>query len=154
MTFADIVNASKRYRYERIRRGRPSSHNSDTCAYCRFFYEQDEEARRSRRSRREEIEAAFEEGGLGRSTYMETDNEEDDEMAIDDEDESASESEEEGSEWEMTVERGACHGVVDVAFTGLTEKHHGDAWCHYMYYGRLREWDGLVVLVGVPVSVY
>lgn len=33
-----------------------------------------------------------------------------------------------------------------------TEKRHADAWCDYSYYGRLRSWDGLIVLVGVPVS--
>lgn len=79
---------------------------------------------------------------------MNTDNENDGDYDDDEEDGEGDASD----EWEMTVERGDCHGVIDVAFTGLTEKRHGDAWCHYMYYGRLRFWDGLIVLVGVPVS--
>lgn len=61
--------------------------------------------------------------------------------------------EDEGEEWEATIEEGPCTGILDVVFTGVTEERHGDAWCHYMYYGRLREWDGLIVLVGVPVSL-
>lgn len=55
-------------------------------------------------------------------------------------------------EYEATVEEGLCTGVQDIIFTGETEERHGDAWCHYLYYGRLRPWDGLIVLVGVPVS--
>jgi hypothetical protein len=29
----------------------------------------------------------------------------------------------------------------------------GDVWVHKAYYGRVRDWDGLVVLVSVAVSL-
>lgn len=66
---------------------------------------------------------------------------------------SDADSDEGDEEYEATIEDGPCNGILDVVFTGITEKRHGDAWCHYLYYGRLREWDGLIVLVAVPVSI-
>ncbi|KAJ7146660.1 hypothetical protein C8R44DRAFT_973360, partial [Mycena epipterygia] len=46
---------------------------------------------------------------------------------------------------------GACDGVQDVVFTGATDPHHGMAWHHYEYNGRVRPWDGLIGLVMRPV---
>ena len=34
-----------------------------------------------------------------------------------------------------------------------TSERQGDAWGHYSYIGRVRPWDGLIVIVRVPVSV-
>lgn len=85
----------------------------------------------------EELEPLFEEAGVGRAQNVAVDS--DDSSGLDTYDHANAES-------------GPCHGVQDIIFTGITEERHGNAWCHYMYYGRLREWDGLIVLVGVPVS--
>ena len=134
-----------RYRYETVLPGRPSSHNEDTCAYCQQRYERDEA---ERRRQMEELEPLFEEAGVGRSH--------DDEVDMDD---ALSEgTSDDMPEYDQPIEDeaytygGPCTGVQDIVFTGLTEERHGNAWCHYMYYGRLREWDGLIVLIGVPVS--
>ncbi|KAL5533823.1 hypothetical protein ACEPAG_283 [Sanghuangporus baumii] len=137
VTFTEQSPEGYRHRYERIRPGQPSSHNEETCVYCLHRASQEPAQRAARLA---EIEAAFEEAGLGR-----------DDMDVDsDSDVDSDEEGEEEEEYEATIEEGPCNGILDVVFTGLTEKRHGDAWCHYMYYGRLREWDGLIVLVGVP----
>ncbi|OBZ78982.1 hypothetical protein A0H81_01315 [Grifola frondosa] len=46
-----------------------------------------------------------------------------------------------------------CNGIRDIILTGETSQHHGQAWHHYRFYGRVRKWDGLVTLVRVPVHV-
>ncbi|OJA19810.1 hypothetical protein AZE42_12520 [Rhizopogon vesiculosus] len=33
-----------------------------------------------------------------------------------------------------------------------TDFKHGQAWNHHRYYGRVREWDGLVALVRIPLQ--
>ncbi|KAJ7064163.1 hypothetical protein C8F01DRAFT_39926 [Mycena amicta] len=43
-----------------------------------------------------------------------------------------------------------CDGVQDVVFTGETDPHHGQAWQHYCFFGRVRPWDGLIGLVMRP----
>ncbi|KAJ7064194.1 hypothetical protein C8F01DRAFT_1229662 [Mycena amicta] len=43
-----------------------------------------------------------------------------------------------------------CDGVQDVVFTGETDPHHGQAWHHYDFSGRVRPWDGLIGLVMRP----
>ncbi|KAJ7152786.1 hypothetical protein C8R46DRAFT_475686 [Mycena filopes] len=44
----------------------------------------------------------------------------------------------------------ACDGVQDVVFAGATDPHHGQAWHHYDFAGRVRPWDGLIGLVMRP----
>lgn len=44
-----------------------------------------------------------------------------------------------------------CTGVSDIVITGETLQRHGEAWNHYRFYGRVREWDGLIALVRVPM---
>ncbi|KAI5119711.1 hypothetical protein M0805_001425 [Coniferiporia weirii] len=122
-----------RHRYENIVPGQPSSHSEETCAYCLHRLSHADQERTARLA---EIEEAFEEAGVGRA-----------DMNMDVDSDSDSDS------VEGTIEDGNCHGVLDVVFTGLTEEAQGNAWCHYMYYGRLREWDGLIVLVGVPNDI-
>jgi hypothetical protein len=41
--------------------------------------------------------------------------------------------------------------VKDILVTGETDGRHGDAWGHYNIVGRVRAWDGLVVLLRIPV---
>ena len=139
------------HRYENFVPGRPSSHNEDTCLYCLHRSSQYRTRRLSHQSHSsdpEEIEQLFSEAGVGR---------EETEMDADSETESDSDSDSEFSEsnddLEATIEDGPCNGVLDIVFTGHTEQRHGDAWCNYMYYGRLREWDGLIVLIGIPVCL-
>ncbi|OCH92972.1 hypothetical protein OBBRIDRAFT_772380 [Obba rivulosa] len=40
-----------------------------------------------------------------------------------------------------------CSGIQDIIVTGETLTHHGQAWGHYVFYGRVRAWDGLVAIV-------
>jgi len=44
-----------------------------------------------------------------------------------------------------------CSGVADILVTGETTERHGDAWGHFTYIGRVRSWDGLIVLLRVPM---
>lgn len=156
-----------RHRYEKFVAGQPTSHSEETCAYCIHRASRTEQARSQHLA---EVEEAFELAGVGRGAIdddesdadMEEDSDDDDEMNVEEETDIEMDVHEgavvdtgshPADEWEMFYEDGPCHGVLDITFTGLTEPHHGDAWCHYMYYGRLRKWDGLIVLVGVPVSL-
>ncbi|KAK0234015.1 hypothetical protein IW262DRAFT_127548 [Armillaria fumosa] len=42
-----------------------------------------------------------------------------------------------------------CTGVQDVIITGKTDDRHGQAWKHYMYYGRVRRWDGMIGILRI-----
>lgn len=50
-------------------------------------------------------------------------------------------------------------GCLFVLFAELTEltfqsgQRHGDAWGHYTIIGRVRPWDGYIVLLRTPVCV-
>ncbi|KAI8990642.1 hypothetical protein BD414DRAFT_459354 [Trametes punicea] len=46
-----------------------------------------------------------------------------------------------------------CNGIQDIIITGEVLPHHGEAWHHYRFYGRVRKWDGLIVLVRVPTQL-
>jgi len=52
---------------------------------------------------------------------------------------------------EYCVQR-KCNGIRDIALVGETDYKHGQAWNHYRFYGRVREWDGLVALVRIPAQ--
>ncbi|KIK03002.1 hypothetical protein K443DRAFT_131626 [Laccaria amethystina LaAM-08-1] len=41
-------------------------------------------------------------------------------------------------------------GVVDILITGETGERHADAWGYYTIIGRIRPWDGLIVLLRTP----
>ncbi|KAF8813497.1 hypothetical protein BYT27DRAFT_7335105 [Phlegmacium glaucopus] len=48
-----------------------------------------------------------------------------------------------------------CHlssGVCDILITGKTGERYGDAWGHFTIHGRVRPWDGLVVLLRFPTD--
>ncbi|KAJ7066315.1 hypothetical protein C8F01DRAFT_1079940 [Mycena amicta] len=53
-------------------------------------------------------------------------------------------------DWESWESTGMCDGVQDVVFTGETDPHHGQAWHHYDFSGRVRPWDGLIGFVMRP----
>ncbi|KAL7285040.1 hypothetical protein ACG7TL_000131 [Trametes sanguinea] len=46
-----------------------------------------------------------------------------------------------------------CNGIQDIIITGEVLPRHGEAWHHYRFYGRVRKWDGLVVLVRIPTRL-
>ncbi|KAL4068843.1 hypothetical protein V8B97DRAFT_754883 [Scleroderma yunnanense] len=50
---------------------------------------------------------------------------------------------------EVIVKR-RCDGIMDIVLVGETDTRHAQAWHPYRFYGRVREWDGLIVLVRVP----
>ncbi|KAF9225151.1 hypothetical protein BS17DRAFT_871950 [Gyrodon lividus] len=50
---------------------------------------------------------------------------------------------------ELVIKR-KCDGILDIILVGETDLRHGQAWHHYRFYGRVREWDGLVALIRVP----
>ncbi|RPD55503.1 hypothetical protein L226DRAFT_574533 [Lentinus tigrinus ALCF2SS1-7] len=52
---------------------------------------------------------------------------------------------------DRNVER-RCDGVVDVIVTGETPRTPALAWRDFRIYGRVRPWDGLVVLVRAPAD--
>ncbi|KAI0829030.1 hypothetical protein BC628DRAFT_1533672 [Trametes gibbosa] len=45
-----------------------------------------------------------------------------------------------------------CNGIQDIIITGEVLPRHGEAWHHYHFYGRVRKWDGLIVLVRIPTQ--
>ncbi|KAF9223345.1 hypothetical protein BS17DRAFT_796036 [Gyrodon lividus] len=57
---------------------------------------------------------------------------------------------EDGEEYEDFVEEKSS-GVQDIIITGETCERQGEAWGYYSYIGRIRSWDGLVVLLRIPV---
>ncbi|KIJ66590.1 hypothetical protein HYDPIDRAFT_26924 [Hydnomerulius pinastri MD-312] len=52
---------------------------------------------------------------------------------------------------ELVIKR-KCDGILDIVLVGETDVRHGQAWHHYRFYGRVREWDGLVALIRVPFA--
>ncbi|EIN03979.1 hypothetical protein PUNSTDRAFT_128535 [Punctularia strigosozonata HHB-11173 SS5] len=53
------------------------------------------------------------------------------------------------AEWEDTVEH-VSSGVRDILLLGETGAPHGAAWGDHVFVGRVRSWDGLVVLLRLP----
>ncbi|KAF9040261.1 hypothetical protein BDZ89DRAFT_1060679 [Hymenopellis radicata] len=49
-----------------------------------------------------------------------------------------------------------CTGVQDVVLRGTTDSRHAQAWNDYTYYGRVRQWDGMITLmrIGGPTSLF
>lgn len=45
---------------------------------------------------------------------------------------------------------GECNGIREIYLVGKTEGRHRDAWGGYDFYGRVREWDGLIGVVRKP----
>ncbi|KAF7312095.1 hypothetical protein MIND_00221800 [Mycena indigotica] len=46
----------------------------------------------------------------------------------------------------------SCDGIQDIIFTGETDLHHGQAWNHFEFYGRVRLWDGMIGLLRVSTD--
>lgn len=75
----------------------------------------------------------------------------DDSMDVDGDADTESEYDEYSEIPEEFIET-VCTGIHDIVITGETLPHHGQAWQHYYFYGRVRPWDGLISLVRVPKS--
>ncbi|PSR74766.1 hypothetical protein PHLCEN_2v9563 [Hermanssonia centrifuga] len=178
------------YQCEHYVRGRPSSHNVDTCTNCiakrereeaRYAAQQEdvdamdtdddsegvEYSERSQRSRRlggtfpddESFDGEMQRGenirmqiNAGLPDDTDIDEVLDAEMASTEDsseylsdDGSVSDESDDGEEVE-------CNGVQDVIITGETLPRHGDAWHHFVFYGRVRKFDGLIALVRRPIS--
>ncbi|KAF8840207.1 hypothetical protein BDN67DRAFT_968916 [Paxillus ammoniavirescens] len=58
---------------------------------------------------------------------------------------------EDGDEYEDFVEEKSS-GVQDIIITGETCEKQGEAWGYYSYIGRVRSWDGLVVLLRIAIN--
>lgn len=41
----------------------------------------------------------------------------------------------------------SCHGIRDIIITGTVNRKHSMAWDSYTYFGRIREWDGLIGII-------
>lgn len=122
--------------YETYRPGQPNSHSEDTCDVCCARIGAAEEAMMDRfRERNPQKDEDS-------STLLE------DPMDIDD---AYTESEyDEYPEIPEEFIETVCTGICDIIITGETLHHHGQAWKHYYFYGRVRPWDGLISLVRVP----
>ena len=52
---------------------------------------------------------------------------------------------------ELVMKR-RCDGIMDIVLVGETDTQHAQAWHRYRFYGRVREWDGLIALARIPVD--
>ncbi|KIJ13054.1 hypothetical protein PAXINDRAFT_14100 [Paxillus involutus ATCC 200175] len=85
--------------------------------------------------------------------------EDSDEEVIHEQDDTMDEEDSSEADTEMSTEvqgklviKRKCNGILDIILVGETDLRHGQAWHPYKIYGRVREWDGLVALIRVPVS--
>lgn len=148
------------HRYEAYRPGFSNSHDEATCRGCQFrgtcdiiYREHDDQFLAERSPQEEPVvddDAQFLEDASDRFDAVIDDvfRQKDDEAMDEDTDTTASDVDDEDDD-EYWVER-KCNGVLDIALVGETDFNHGQAWNHYKFYGRVREWDGLVALVRIP----
>nr|GAT50202.1 predicted protein [Mycena chlorophos] len=100
------------------------SHDPDACPQCA----EREKAQRERRARATALAADEIFARLGLAAAVQPENE-------DGEDDAGREP--------------PCNGIQDIIFTGETDLHHGQAWNHFSFYGRVRSWDGMVGILRV-----
>lgn len=125
--------------YETYRPGRPNSHSEDTCDVCCARIGAADEAMMDRFRERN-----FQQQDEDLSIC-------DDSMDVDGDTWTESEDDEYTEIHDEFIEP-LCTGIHDIVITGETLHHHGQAWQHYYFYGRVRPWDGLISLVRVPKS--
>jgi hypothetical protein len=130
--------------YKTFYKGQPNSHSEETCTACiRDRQEKEDDTRKRSAALAEipaidsEIEDIFVNCGLGPDDSMDEDADSDNDSDV-----YVSDTEE--------AFRDSCSGIVDLLFTGETDLSHGQAWNHYIFYGRVRRWDGLIALVRIP----
>ncbi|KAG2141086.1 hypothetical protein DEU56DRAFT_283244 [Suillus clintonianus] len=156
--------------YEAYRPGLSNSHDEATCRGCQFrgtcdiVYREHDDQYLADRSQADEgvdvdvdIELLSDEDGDRDQEFLEdasaqydsvidTVFQQKDDDAMDEDADLVSDDD---SDEEYSVQR-RCNGVLDIALVGETDFKHGQAWNHYKFYGRVREWDGLVALVRIP----
>lgn len=162
-----LQHHDRTYTYEAYRPSSANSHDEATCRGCQYrgtcnivYREHDDQFLAERSSQSDEGDADIDVGeddgqflqdaarydSVIDDVFRQKDNEDMDEDSATD---LAFASDDEGDEGEYCVER-KCNGVLDIALVGETDFKHGQAWNHYKFYGRVREWDGLVALVRIP----
>ncbi|KAG2144703.1 uncharacterized protein EDB93DRAFT_531217 [Suillus bovinus] len=152
------------YTYEAYRPGLANSHDEATCRGCQYrgtsnivYREHDDQFLAERSPQGDESDTDADVGDDDRflqdasmrydSVINDIFHQKDDEAMDEDTDTDLAFDDE--SDEEYCVER-KCNGVLDIALVGETDFKHGQAWNHYKFYGRVREWDGLVALVRIP----
>ncbi|EMD32612.1 hypothetical protein CERSUDRAFT_99341 [Gelatoporia subvermispora B] len=149
--------------YETFEEGRPNSHNEDTCDVCRHHTREEEMDEDEDTDEdfpalmdmdggndiiahiRARVNAAF------NDENMDVDGVLDEELAGEDGADpddwtSTDGSDDEAGDEQPPLER-TCSGIQDIIVTGETLDRHGAAWGHYVFYGRVRAWDGLIAVV-------
>jgi hypothetical protein len=153
------------YTYEAYRPGSTNSHDEATCRGCKYrgtcnivYREHDDQILGERSTQDDESDANVEDDGqflhdasaqydsVIDDVFRQKD---DDAMDEDTDTDLTFASDDENDDEEYCIER-KCNGVLDIALVGETDFKHGQAWNHYKFYGRVREWDGLVALVRIP----
>lgn len=156
-----LQHHDRTYTYEAYRPGLANSHDEATCRGCQYrgtcnivYREHDDQFLAERSPQGDEgdtdadVDVGDDDGQFLQDASAQYDTVIDDIFEAMDED-----SDYESDEEEYCVER-KCNGVLDIALVGETDFQHGQAWNHYKFYGRVREWDGLVALVRIPAHQY
>ncbi|KAH7914544.1 hypothetical protein BJ138DRAFT_1133285 [Hygrophoropsis aurantiaca] len=154
-----IDNAGRISKYERFIPGCPNSHNPATCKSCvyrgtdevvyrefdsAFLGDGNEASDEELMDDSDTVEDIFQSVGMGRDSNEANDDAAD---AYDDEDMDVDDDSDAQSEYTLKKK---CTGILDIMITGETDLNHGQAWNHYKFLGRVREWDGLIALVRLP----
>ncbi|KAI0640478.1 hypothetical protein C8Q79DRAFT_1015256 [Trametes meyenii] len=145
------------FRYETFVEGRANSHDEATCEMCTAAREQaedegepsaDEEDEEMRVERvRRTVQHALGDGmDVEDLIAAVADHGEDDEDVR-----SAAGSASTSGSGVTEIFR-TCSGITDIILTGETSARHDLAYGNFTYYGRVRAWDGLVVLVRAPAA--
>ncbi|TFK42225.1 hypothetical protein BDQ12DRAFT_598949 [Crucibulum laeve] len=147
------------YLYETYHPEKRSAHDPERCVRC---LEREEVMRRRREEELERVERVFAGVGLGRGeeervdefqpSFTTTEEEEDGEDGDDMGDDSVQEGDSDDTEQDQHPVHHPlppCTGAADIILTGMTDHRHAMAWNPYKFYGRVREWDGLIGILRV-----
>ncbi|KAI9069728.1 hypothetical protein FKP32DRAFT_1599723 [Trametes sanguinea] len=147
-----FIHGRRDWVYETHYEGKPSSHDEDTCEMCRDSRRlEDDECLLRCQDTAEEEEAQIEEARRVVQDALGENMDVDDLISsvAGDDDDAESVCSSTSSTGETEIFR-TCSGIVDIIITGETLTRHALAWGDYRIYGRVRSWDGLVVLVRAP----
>ncbi|TBU21907.1 hypothetical protein BD311DRAFT_869690 [Dichomitus squalens] len=166
---------TQEYVYETYVEGRANSHDEATCEMCRDEAEGKRAARMAEVGEQRESSVPPSEGSVGDVSDSDYESEAEDhvdrvrrdvqsalgdhvdlEELIDDVSRQGDCSDDSASFCDTASDGGTeiintCSGVLDIIVTGETLPHHALAWGDFRIYGRVRSWDGLVVLVRAPI---
>ncbi|KAI0653723.1 hypothetical protein C8Q70DRAFT_590738 [Cubamyces menziesii] len=140
--------------YETYVEGKENSHDEETCGMCAEARQRDEQQRLQDVAVLEDEEMV--DNGSCDNEAMDVSPEETRKLAQDiigmDVDEFIDhvEREVDSDSASATEVPSACTGICDIIITGHTPRQHALSWGDYRIYGRVRAWDGLVVLLRLP----